>query len=163
MAANIVGMMIQYDLMDKTSEKYKSVSDFIASLDEQTAEDTQVLQEMMQTISSHEAKLWNVGTIGFDTYHYKYDSGREGDALVIGFYPRKGKITVYLMDGTAGYKELLSKLGNHTLTGYCIYIKRLSDIQLSVLEQILQQSYNYIKSESQNGPIDRILWKSAKD
>jgi len=163
MAANIVGMMIQYDLMDKTSEKYKSVSDFIASLDEQTAEDTQVLQEMMQTISSHEAELWNVGTIGFDTYHYKYDSGREGDALVIGFYPRKGKITVYLMDGTAGYKELLSKLGNHTLTGYCIYIKRLSDIQLSVLEQILQQSYNYIKSESQNGPIDRILWKSAKD
>ena len=78
-----------------------SVKDYIASLeDEQTAKDSQVLIGMMQRISRHEPKLWNVGTIGFDTYHYKYDSGRQGDSLIIGFYPRKGKITVYLMDGT---------------------------------------------------------------
>ena len=136
------------------------VQDFIASLDEQTAQDCQVLIEMMQRISGHEPQLWNAGTLGFDTYHYKYDSGREGDGHVIGFYPRKGKITVYLMDGTARYSELLAKLGKHTGTGYCVYIKRLSDVELPILEQIVQQSYGYIKSTSQNGPIDRILWRA---
>src|SRR5581483_6869679 len=114
--------------------------------DEQTVQDSRVLLKMMQRISGCKPKLWNVGTIGFDTYHYKYDSGREGDGHTLGFYPRKGKITVYLMDGTARHSKLLSKLGKHTTTGYCIYIKRLSDINLPVLEQILQQSYEYIKN-----------------
>ena len=139
-----------------------SVEDYLASLDEQTRKESHVLIEMMQRISGHEPKLLNVGTLGFDTYHYKYDSGREGDSHVIGFYPRKGKITVYLMDGTARYSGLLAKLGKHTTTGYCIYIKRLSDVALPILEQIVQQSYEYIKSKSQDGPIDRILWQTEK-
>ena len=141
----------------------QAVDAYIASLDDdQTVKDSQVLIEMMQRISRQTPKLWNAGTIGFDTYHYKYDSGREGDGLVIGFYPRKGKITVYLMDGTARYSALLTKLGKPTTTGYCVCIKRLSDVKLPVLEQILQQSYEYIKSKSQAGPIDRILWQSEK-
>ena len=139
-----------------------SVNDYLASLDEQTRNDSHVLIEMMQRISGHEPQKWNVGTIGFDTYHYKYDSGREGDGHVIGFYPRKGKITVYLMDGTARYLPLLTQLGKHTTTGYCLYIKQIRDIKLPVLEQILQQSYRYIKSMSKAGPIDRILWQTAK-
>lgn len=143
--------------MDNSQNK-SSVQEYIASLDEQTAKDSKVLIEMMQKISGHEPKLWNVGTLGFDTYHYKYDSGREGDGLVIGFYPRKNKISVYLMDGTARYSELLTKLGMHTTTGYCIYIKNLKDIDLSILEQTLQLSYKHITSLPQ--PIDRILWKT---
>jgi hypothetical protein len=148
--------------MDKmTTQNDSAVTDYIASLDdEQTVKDTDVLIAMMKNISGYEPKLWNVGTIGFDTYHYKYDTGREGDSLVIGFYPRRGKITVYLMDGTARYTELLTKLGKHTTTGYCVYIKRLSDIVLPILEQIIAQSYEYIKSNSQDGPIDRILWQT---
>lgn len=138
------------------------VKDYIASLDEQTAKDSYALTEMMQRISGHEPQLYNAGTLGFGTYHYKYDSGREGDGLVIGFYPRKGKITVYLMDGTARYAELLAKLGKHATTGYCVYIKQLSDIELPVLEQILEQSYAYIKALSKHGPIDRILWQTEK-
>ncbi len=145
-----------------TPKNDNSVKAYIASLDEQTVKDSQVLLEMMQRISGHEPKLWNAGTLGFDTYHYKYNSGREGDGLVIGFYPRKGKTTIYLMDGTVRYSELLAKLGKHTTTGYCIYIRKLSDIELPILEQILQQSYKYIKSESQKGPIDRILWQTEK-
>jgi len=146
--------------MDKTTaQNNRSVKDYVASLDELTAKDSQVLIEMMQHISGQEPKLWNAGTLGFDTYHYKYDSGREGDGLVIGFYPRKGKITVYMMDGTARYPELLAKLGKHTTTGYCVYIKRLSDVELPILEQIVQKSYEYIKSESKDGPITQILWK----
>jgi hypothetical protein len=146
----------------KTAQNDRSIKDYIASLDEQSAKDSQTLIEMMQRISGHQPKLWNAGTIGFDTYHYKYDSGREGDGLVIGFYPRKGKITVYLMDGTARYSKLLDKLGKHTTTGYCVYIKRLGDVELGILEQIMQKSYEYIKSKSKDGPIDRILWQTEK-
>src|SRR5436190_2015308 len=131
----------------------QTVDSYIASLDEQTAKDSQVLVEMMQRISGHSSVLWNGHTIGFDTYHYKYVSGREGDGLVIGFYPRKSKITVYLMDGTVRYPELLATLGKHTSTGYSVYIKQLSDVELPVLEKILQKSYENIKSLSQKGPI----------
>ena len=142
------------------SQNDSLVEDYIASLnDEQTIKDSRALIEMMQRISGHTPIKWNVGTIGFGSYHYKYDSGREGDSLVIGFYPRKGKITVYLMDGTQRYSELLAKLGRHTATGYCVYIKRLSDVELPILEQILQESYENIKS--QDGHITQILWKTA--
>ncbi|HUB94195.1 MAG TPA: DUF1801 domain-containing protein [Verrucomicrobiae bacterium] len=140
-----------------------SVKEHISSLgDEQTVKDTNVLIEMMRRVSGHEARLWNVGTIGFDAYHYKYGSGREGDCFVIGFYPRKSKITIYLMDGTTRYSELLTKLGKHTITGYCIYIKQLSGIEISILERIITQSYEYIKLKSKDGPIDRILWQTEK-
>ena len=133
---------------EAATQNGRSVENYIASLDdEQTARDSQVLIAMMQRISGHEPKLWNVGTIGFDTYHYQYDSGREGDACPLSFYPRKGKITVYLMDGTAPYAELLARLGKHSTSRVCIYIKRLSDIELPVLEQIVQQSYAYVKSQ----------------
>ncbi len=149
--------------MDKTTaQNDRSVKDYIASLDEQTAQDSQVLTQMMQRISGHAPRLWNVGTLGFDTYHYKYDSGREGDGLIIGFYPRKGKITVYVMDGTARYSEFLAKLGKYTTTGYCLYIKHLHDIDLPILEKIVQKSYENIKSKSQDGPITQILWQTAK-
>lgn len=134
-----------------------SVEDYLATLnDEQTVKDAQTLIDMMRRISGHEPALWHVGTIGFDTYHYKYDSGREGDAAAISFYPRKGKITLYIMDGTARYADLLARLGKHTTsTRVCIYIKRLSDIDLPVLEQIVRQSYAYIKS--QDGQMHRAV------
>lgn len=145
----------------KTSQNDMPVKDYIASLgDEQTVKDSKVLLEMMQRISGQKPRIWNAGTIGFDTYHYKYDSGREGDGHVLGFHPKKGKITVYLMDGTARYAELLARLGTHTTTGYCLYIKRLDDVELPVLEKILQKSYKNIKS--QDGHINQILWKTEK-
>lgn len=137
-------------------DKEASVKDYLTSLnDEQTVKDSQVLIKMMRRISGHEPKLWNVGTIGFDTYHYKYDSGREGDACPMSFYPRKDKITVYLMDGTARYKDLLAKLGKHTTSRVCVYFYRLSDIDLTVLEQIVRQSYEYVKS--QDGHMHRAV------
>ncbi len=146
------------------SDKRKdiTVEDYIVSLDEQMVKDSRVLVEMMQRISGQKPILYGFGTIGFGVYHYKYDSGREGDAHTLGFYPRKGKITIYLMDGTARYSKLLAKLGKHTTTGYCVYIKRLSDISLPVLEQIIQQSYEFITSKYLDGPIDKILWQTEK-
>ncbi len=144
-----------------TDHNDRSVDHYIASLgDEQTVKDSETLIEMMQRISGHEPTLWNVGTIGFGTYHYKYDSGREGDGHTIGFYPRKGKLTIYLMDGTARHSELLAKLGKHSTTGYCVYIRRLSDVELPVLERIVQKSYEFVESKAQDGPIRQILWKA---
>lgn len=138
----------------------KPIQDLFASLDEDTQKDSKIIFEIMQRISKAEPKIWNEHTIGFGSYHYKYDSGREGDSQILSFYPRKGKITIYLMDGTARYSVLLDKLRSHTTTGYCVVVKRLSDIEIPVLEDILQRSYDNISSISQKGPIDRILWKT---
>lgn len=125
----------------------RAVEGVLALLDDEgVVKDSLVLIDLMQRISGHEPRLWNVGTIGFDTYHYKYDSGREGDSHAIGFYPRRGKITIYLMDGTARHAELLARLGKHTTSRVCIYLKRLSDIDLPVLQQVLSESYAYLKS-----------------
>ena len=137
-----------------------AVNSYITSLDEQTAKDSEALIDMMRRISGREPQLWNVGTIGFGTYHYRYDSGREGDGHTIGFYPRKGKITVYLMDGTARHANSLAQLGTHTETGYCIYLKRLSDVDAAILEQIVGDSYRFIESLAQEGPIREILWRA---
>lgn len=157
-----VARLVKFAFMEEMAvERHDSVSDYVATFGERSAADSRVLMELMRRVGGHEPKLWNAGTIGFGTYHYKYDSGREGDGLVIGFYPRKGKITGYLMDGTARHADLLARMGRHTGTGYCVYIKRLSDIALPILEQIVQQSYQYIKAESKDGPIDRILSKTV--
>ena len=142
--------------MDDSAQPDRSVEDYLASLDDQqTVQDSRVLIEMMQRLSGHKPRPWNVGTIGFDTYHYKYPSGREGDACPMSFYPRKGKITIYLMDGTVRYSDLLARLGTHTTSRVCLYINRLSDIELPVLEQILRQSYEYVKS--QDGQMHRAV------
>jgi len=144
--------------MDDTSDD--KVNAYLASLDEQTLTDSTELLEVMRRISGLEPTLWNVGTIGFGTYHYQYESGREGDGHTIGFYPRKGKLTIYLMDGTARHADLLAKLGKHTQTGYCVYIKRLSDINRAVLERLLTESYEFVEAKAQDGPIREILWKA---
>ncbi len=144
-----------------TDQGDRSVADFLASLDDaQALEDSQTLIEMMRRVTGYEPTLWNVGTIGFGTYHYKYDSGREGEGHTIGFYPRKGKLTIYLMDGTARHSELLAQLGKHSSTGYCVYIRRLSDVDLPVLERIVRESVELIESKSKDGPIRQILWKT---
>ena len=141
---------------DAAARDGRSVEAFVASLeDERTAADTAALIDMMRRISGHEPELWNVGTIGFDSYHYKYESGRDGDCQAIGFYPRKGKITIYLMDGTVRYAELLAELGKHSTSRVCLYINRLSDVQLPVLEKIVRESYEYLKS--QDGHMHRVL------
>lgn len=141
---------------NKIQQNNNSVEEFITSIaDEQTVKDCHQLIAMMHRISEHEPKMWGQGIIGFDSYHYKYESGREGDCQPIGFHPRKGKITIYLMDGTIRYTQLLSKLGKHTTSRVCLYLKRLSDIDITVLEQIVRASYDYVKS--QDGTMHRAL------
>jgi Domain of unknown function (DU1801) len=127
-----------------------AVTAFVDSLDEPVAADSRVLMEMMSRISGQRPRLWNVGTIGFDSYHFKYESGREGDSHAMGFYPRKGKITVYLMDGTERHAQMLAGLGKHTTSRVCVYVKRLSDVDLATLERVVRASYEYVKSQDGN-------------
>lgn len=148
--------------MSKADERHDiTVDGYISSLnDEQLKNDSLKLLGLMQKISGENPILYGIGTIGFGVYKYEYDSGRKGEAHTLAFYPRKGKITVYLMDGTARYSELLASLGKHTTTGYCVYFKRLSDVDFSVLKQIIEHSYKNITSLSKDKPIDKILWQN---
>ncbi len=148
--------------MSKADERHDiTVDGYISSLnDEQLKNDSLKLLGLMQKISGENPILYGIGTIGFGVYKYEYDSGRKGEAHTLAYYPRKGKITVYLMDGTARYSELLASLGKHTTTGYCVYFKRLSDVDLSVLKQIIEHSYKNITSLSKDKPIDKILWQN---
>lgn len=133
----------------------KSVQDVLATIgDESTLADSTVLAALMKKITGNAPKVWNQTTIGFDSYHFKYESGREGDSHVLAFNPRKGKFTIYLMDGCARYAPLLEKLGKHTTSRVCIYFKRLSELNLDVLEQILQASCENVKS--QDGRMQRV-------
>lgn len=150
--------------MSKADERHDIfIEEYIASIgDDSIEKDARVLFDMMHRISGEEPILYGIGTIGFGVYKYEYTSGRKGEAHTLGFYPRKGKITVYLMDGTTRYAELLSNLGKHTITGYCVYIKSLSDIELPVLEKILEKSYKNIVTKSQSGPVTQMLWRTEK-
>lgn len=150
--------------MSKADERKDiTVEEYIASIgDELVQKDARVLLETMRRISGEEPILYGIGTIGFGVYRYEYQSGRKGEAHTLGFYPRAGKTTIYLMDGTKRYSELLAKLGKHTTTGYCLYIKHLSDIDLPVLTKILEESYKNIETKSRAGPVDQILWQAEK-
>ena len=146
---------------NKTVANDASVETFLAAIaDPQRRADAQAVDALMRKATGCAPKMWGGGIVGYDEYHYVYDSGREGDGHTIGFYPRKGKLTIYLMDGTARHSDLLSKLGKHSTTGYCVYIKRLGDVELPVLEQIVRDSYAFVESKSQEGPIRQILWKA---
>lgn len=135
---------------NKTQPTDGSVQDFITALgDERVISDCLQLIEMMRTISAHEPVMWGPSIIGFDSYHYKYASGREGDAPVIAFSPRKGKLTVYIEESVQG-SELFSSLGTYATSKVCIYIKRLSDIDVNVLSRIIKASYQHTKSLQQD-------------
>jgi len=136
-----------HEVKDSADAARREVSSYVASLgDPNVTEDCLVLIDLMQRISGEAPELWNVGTLGFGRYRYHYASGRRGESHTIGFYPRKGKITFYLMDGTIRYTELLEKLGRHTTSKVCIYIRRLDDIDIPVLEEILTLSFQYVSS-----------------
>lgn len=137
-----------------TDDEGPTAEAVIDALDERTARDARTLAGLMRAITGHEPRVWNVGTLGFDSYHYRYDSGREGDAQALGFYPRRGKTTVYLMDGTARHEEQLARLGPHTTSRVCVYLKSLDGVDLGVLETVLRDSYAYLKAH--DGRMHRI-------
>ena len=132
---------------NKTKPTHGAVEDFLKGLDVQQRTDSKILIEMMRNISSCEPVMWGPSIIGFDTYHYKYDSGREGDVGAIGFSPRKANLTIYIHEGFDGYGDLLKKLGKHTTSVSCLYIKKLEDVDLEVLRELIGRSYAHLKAD----------------
>lgn len=127
----------------KTKPTGVSVAAYIAAIeDEARRKDCKALIDLMKRVTDCPAKMWGPSIVGFDSYHYKYDSGHEGDACVVGFSSGKAQISIYLMPGheTPQTQALLAQLGKHKLGKACLYIKRMSDVNPSVLEQLVLQS-----------------------
>lgn len=131
---------------NKTTETVASVSDFINTIaDETKRADSFRLTELMEEASSHKAKMWGPAIVGFGSYHYKYESGREGDAPLIAFSPRKSSLTLYL-PGFEGKEQLLQKLGKHKQSGGCTHIVKLTDVDNTVLKQLLDESFKHAET-----------------
>ena len=109
--------------------------------------DARTLLELMTRATGQPAHLWG-SIIGFGEYHYKYDSGREGDAPAAAFAPRKAAMSVYLNDGISRHEEALKRLGPHTHGVGCLYLKNLDDIDLRVLEEIVADSYSSLSNDT---------------
>jgi hypothetical protein len=131
----------------KTKPTKHSVDKFLENVnDEQMRDDCLELIHIMKRVTNEDAVLWGESIVGFGHYHYKYDSGHEGDACLVGFAPRKGKISVYLMPGFAEQSKYLEKLGKHKAAKGCLYIRKLSDVDTSVLEKMIGESVKHSKS-----------------
>jgi len=134
--------------MAKTKTNYtgQDVIDFVNSYvdNEQKKKDSFHLIELLQEWSESEAKMWGPSIIGFGSYHYKYASGHEGDAPVLGFSPRKPAITFYIYSDTEKSKLLLAELGKFKMSKACIYVKKLSDINTNILKELCLESIKYI-------------------
>jgi hypothetical protein len=130
----------------KTKETTASVDAFLNTVpDEQKRKDCFTIAKLMKQVSKHDARMWGGSIVGFGSYHYKYASGHEGDACLMGFSPRKGNIVLYLMGGIINGGDLLKKLGKHKAGKGCLYINKLSDIDMDVLKKLMETSFNYMK------------------
>ena len=103
------------------------------------------LLSMMQEITGEKPVMWGPSIIGFGSYHYKYDSGREGDSLITGFSPRKQALTIYAMPGFSEHQDLLGKLGKFKTGKSCLYINKLDDVNLDILKEIIESSVAYMR------------------
>lgn len=123
---------------NKTQPTTASVDAFIAAAEPpQRSEDAKVIRAMMERLSGERAVMWGPSIIGFGSCHYKYDSGREGDMPRLGFSPRKAELVFYLSDEFPGHADLMARLGKHRFGKACLYVKRLSDIDLDILERLI--------------------------
>jgi hypothetical protein len=127
---------------NKTKPTKASVTAFLNKIkDQQVRDDCFAIIEMMRKVSKSEPVMWGSAIVGFGTYHYVYESGREGDMILIGFSPRKQNITIYLMGGLKKVEDELPKLGKHKLGGGCLYIKSLAEVNKTVLNKIFAKAF----------------------
>ena len=132
---------------NKTKPNKLSVAAFIDALTDQTRRaDAKALVKLMQRATGEKPKMWGPSIIGFGSYHYRYDSGREGDMPLLGFSPRKAATVLYRMTVFNDSEALLAKLGKHTTGKGCLYIKRLADVDQRVLEALAVKSVAAIRS-----------------
>lgn len=131
---------------NKTKATEASVAEHLAAIaDESRRRDCEALVQLMGRATKEPPKMWGPSIVGFGSYHYKYESGREGDSCLVGFASRKGDISVYLSGSFPEREALLAKLGRHKMAKACLYIRRLDDVDLQVLEQLVARSAASVK------------------
>ena len=129
-----------------TAKLPSDVTCFLEGVENSTRRaDSMILVDMMQKVTRQSPTMWGDSIVGFDAYHYKYASGREGDSFITGFSPRKQSLVVYITDGFSEYQNLLEKLGKHRKTVSCLYINKLDDVDVSLLEKLIKRSYLAMK------------------
>ncbi|MEQ8690331.1 MAG: DUF1801 domain-containing protein [Pseudomonadales bacterium] len=132
---------------NKTRPTRVSVRKYIADLTHAgRREDAQILLDMMSEVTGEQPVMWG-SLIGFGRYHYRYDSGREGDAFLTGFAPRKANMVVYVMPGFSDYGALLARLGKHKTGASCLYLGRLTHVDLKVLRQLISASVKHMRTK----------------
>jgi hypothetical protein len=131
---------------NKTIPNDQDVEQFLNSVaDEQKRRDSFTILELMKHVTGLEPRMWGSSIVGFGSYHYRYESGREGDTIVAGFSPRKQNLTLYNMGGFERYDDLLKQLGKHSTGKGCLYIKRLDDVDLATLKSLIEESFQHTK------------------
>jgi hypothetical protein len=126
---------------NKTQASSHSVKAFLNKLDDPVRrEECLKVLRMMQEATGHKAVMWGTSIVGFGSYHYKYESGREGDFMLVGFSPRKSNLTVYIITGFSRYTSLMEKLGKFKTGKSCLYLKKLEDVDFEVLTELVTLS-----------------------
>lgn len=135
-------------MANKTVETDVDVSDFVRNFAStpQKQEDSFALIGLMQKVTGYPARMWGPSIIGFGRYHYRYSSGHEGDAPLLGFSPRKAAISLYVHTGLEQHAHLLAPLGKCTVSKACIYVKKLADIDVDALTILMQATVHYLRS-----------------
>lgn len=120
---------------------------FVARVENSTRrDDSEAMLEIMARVSGYEARMWGPAIIGFGRYHYKYESGREGDYMVVGFSPRKANLVIYLMPGYDDLSKQLARLGKHKIGKSCLYLNKLADVDINVLEEMIDISVTRMRA-----------------
>ena len=136
---------------NKTRPIEQSVVDFLNGVEHKTRrEDGFALLELMKEITGEDAVMWGSSIVGFGRYHYKYDSGREGDMPLVGFSPRKQSMTLYIMPGFDEYEDLLASLGKHKIGKACLYVNKIADVDEDVLRKLVRRSYEHMKEANKS-------------
>ena len=130
----------------KTQRNHGDVMEYLDSVENQRRrEDSLVLLDVMGEITGEPAEMWGGSIVGFGSYHYVYESGREGDWFLTGFAPRKQSLTLYIMPGFEHYDDLLARLGKHKIGRSCLYINKLADVDMDVLRELVAESVAHMR------------------
>lgn len=130
----------------KTKPTPVNVADFIDAVENPVRrDDAKTVCAMLERITGEPPKMWGPSIVGFGSYHYKYDSGHEGDMCRLGFSPRKAELVLYILTDSDGEAEKLARLGKHKTGKSCLYIKKLSDVDMAVLEELSRDRLDYME------------------
>ncbi len=133
---------------NKTQQNDADVGAFLATVENNTRrEDAFKILQMMEDVSGFKAKMWGKSIIGFGSYHYKYDSGREGDSMKVGFSPRKGNLVLYITTGFDKYRDKLKQFGKHKTGKSCLYINKLSDVDQDILRDMIKTDVDHMNEK----------------